>query len=162
VRARGSSQITQIIPQLATTRGPAMNARQYARHGRAGICCFMTNADRKFRPGDVVRLRERSPFWHELKDRDLTVVEVEREPAAMGIQVVWVQGKSGGLPALGVCACKTVRRLTSNAPLARRYHPQALNISALSTPLPRRKPSRRRPTGSTFRRSDAIELRCRR
>ena len=28
----------------------------------------MTNADRKFRPGDVVRLRERPPFWHELKN----------------------------------------------------------------------------------------------
>jgi hypothetical protein len=60
----------------------------------------MTDAGRKFRPGDVVRLRELSPFWQELKNRDLTVVEVEREPAAMGIQVVWVQGKSGGLPAL--------------------------------------------------------------
>ena len=40
----------------------------------------MTDAGRKFRPGDVVRLRELSPFWHELKNRDLTVVEVEREP----------------------------------------------------------------------------------
>ena len=60
----------------------------------------MINADRKFRPGDVVRLRERSPFWHDLKDQDLTIVEVEREPSAKGIQVVWVQGKSGGLPAL--------------------------------------------------------------
>jgi hypothetical protein len=59
----------------------------------------MTDAGRKFRPGDVVRLRELSPFWHELKNRDLTVVEVERELAAMGFQVVWVQGKSGGLPA---------------------------------------------------------------
>jgi hypothetical protein len=60
----------------------------------------MTNADRKFRPGDVVRLRECSPFWHELKDQDLTIVEVEADPPAMGVPVIWVQGKSGALPAL--------------------------------------------------------------
>jgi hypothetical protein len=60
----------------------------------------VTDTARKFRPGDVVRLRKGSSFWSELKDQDLTVVEIEPDPPAMGIPVVWVQGKSGGLPAL--------------------------------------------------------------
>ena len=59
----------------------------------------VTSADRRFRPGDVVRLTDNSPFWHELKDKDLTVVEVEPDPPAMGYNVVWVEGKQGGLPA---------------------------------------------------------------
>jgi hypothetical protein len=63
----------------------------------------MTDAGRKFRPGDVVRLRELSPFWHELKNGDLTIAEVEREPAAMDIQVVWVQANRVDCPRLSLC-----------------------------------------------------------
>jgi hypothetical protein len=56
----------------------------------------MTDADRKFQAGDLVRLRPQSTFWPEFKEETLKVIAVEEGPLQMGTYWVRVETLSGG------------------------------------------------------------------